>query len=91
MEMIIAKLRETSHHVKEHLWSQSMYAIQNHSGFDGLPFNNAGLFNPGAPINVALVEWWCMYDENHGYGIFHSWRWEVDRYVMVSFYKSSLR
>lgn len=91
MEIIITELREMSHQFKEHLWSKAMYIIQNNNSLGGQPFNDSGLFNPGVSINATVVEWWCTWNNSHGYGIFHSWKWEANQLVVVSlYYMSSL-
>ncbi|KIM53234.1 hypothetical protein SCLCIDRAFT_11643 [Scleroderma citrinum Foug A] len=67
---------------KQHLWSKATYVIQNNNGLGGQPFNDSSLFNLGILINATVVEWWCTWNDSHGYGIFHSWKWEANQLVV---------
>ena len=84
MEVVIGQLRETAHQYKEHTWSKATFVILNNNGFVGQPLNGSGLFNPGDTVNPTLLKFWCDWNDAHGYGIFHSWRWENNGFVMVS-------
>jgi len=71
----------------EHTWTQVQYAVQNHNGSDGLPMHNVGILGGAIPINKALLQWWCKYSANHGYGIFHQARQDhlTGSFILVCF------
>lgn len=55
------------------MWPCVIYLIRNQDGLNGLPPHNHGIL-PSGSYSANLVEWWVMFSEDYGYGIFHSAR-----------------
>lgn len=84
MKVVIEQLQDTAHRFKDHLWTQSTYLILNNHGLCGQDINDCGIFDAGEAVNKQLVTFWCTWDDDYGYGIFHSWRYsEQDGFVVV--------
>ena len=55
----------------EHLQHRSIYLIRNCNSSDvPLEPHSDGIL-PTMPILINLLQWWCMWTESHGYGVFH--------------------
>ena len=85
MGIVVNELIETAHRFTEHMWLQSTFIVLNNNGLCGQDSNDSSLFNAGGTIDHQLVEFWCTWNNEYGYGIFHSWRYsEQDGFVVVS-------
>ena len=73
MESMSTALCETSRHVGDYVWYQAQYIVQNRNGLTGVPPHNNGILPADAAINTNLLQWWCMWLDVHGYGIFIIW------------------
>ena len=72
-KIVRKQLKEIADRFMQHLWPLAVYVMKNQAGLHGLPRNDNGFLGPG-PININLLQWWCAWSDDYGYGIFHSAR-----------------
>ena len=72
------------------VWIKAKRLIQNQTGFNGLTMHNYGIFGGNIPINVDLITWWCAFNNDHRYGIFHGPSWATGSIELVYLHIQSL-
>lgn len=84
--LVMKELCETPARVSLYLWNRAKYLIQNQTGFNGQFPHNNGIISNNSPVDANLVDWWCTWSDDYGYGIFHQGQWDpvLSKYTLVS-------